>query len=175
MDHQIKQLANYLQSTKASVTFLRIGYEFDNPFFGYSDQPDTYIKAYQKIVFDMEDMLPPNALSRTQFVWHSWAAPRKGNLTLQDFYPGNRFVDWIGVSIFQQVFPWPSGWGNGFVDWGGGIENVEEVLEFAKLKKKVRLAVHCPTYIYTYQLWFPVATIGMSNPFQRCVDVNSRQ
>ena len=156
MDHQIKQLANYLQSTKASVTFLRIGYEFDNPFFGYSDQPDTYIKAYQKIVFDMEDMLPPNALSRTQFVWHSWAAPRKGNLTLQDFYPGNRFVDWIGVSIFQQVFPWPSGWGNGFVDWGGGIENVEEVLEFAKLKKKVRLAVHCPTYIYTFNCGFPL-------------------
>lgn len=53
-------------------------------------------------------------------------------LSLKRFYPGNDFVDWIGVSIFQQVFPWsPS--------WGGTMEDVENVLDFAMRHDKVRL------------------------------------
>jgi beta-mannanase len=140
MDHQIRKLSNFLQMSNASAIFLRIGYEFDNPFFSYSDSPDTFIKAFQKIVRDLEHSLSLDALLRTQFVWHSWAAPRKENLTLEDFYPGNEFVDWVGISVFQQVFPWPSNWGNGFVDWGGGVGDAEEVLQFAQLKNKVRVS-----------------------------------
>jgi len=33
-------------------------------------------------------------------------------------------VDWIGVSIFQQVFPWAP-------YWGGTLQNIDEVLVFA--------------------------------------------
>lgn len=139
MDVQISKLSKYLQNNNASATFLRIGYEFDNPFFHYSDNPGVYVRAFQKIVRDLEEQLTSDALMRTQFVWHSWAAPRKGNMTLDDFWPGSEFVDWIGVSIFQQVFPWPSNWGNGFVDWGGSMSDVEEVLQFAQKKNKVRM------------------------------------
>jgi len=138
MDLQIDKLRNYLEMTNASAIFLRVGYEFDNPFFGYSDSPSTYIKAFQKIVQFMKDELPIDALMRTQFVWHSWAAPRRENLTLEDFYPGTDFVDWIGISVFQQVFPWSSNWGNGFVDWGGSSNDLEEVLQFAEQQNKVR-------------------------------------
>lgn len=49
----------------------------------------------------------------------------KKSLTLNKFYPGDDYVDWIGVSIFQQVFPWSPG-------WGGRMSDVENVLEFAK-------------------------------------------
>jgi hypothetical protein len=119
-----------------------VGYEFDNPFFGYSDSPATYVAAFKKIVKYMKNGLSPEKFAKTQFVWHSWAAPRRGNLTLEDFYPGNEYVDWIGVSIFRQVFPWKSNWGNGYVDWGGGMKDVEDVLLFAKKQDKVRSAAY---------------------------------
>lgn len=46
-------------------------------------------------------------------------------------------MDWIGISVFQQVYPWSSNWGNGFVDWGGSEDDLQEVLEFAKQEDKV--------------------------------------
>jgi len=137
MDHQLFKLAKYLAITNASRVFLRIGYEFDNPFFGYSDDPNSYILAFRKIVGYLKDILTKKALEKTYFVWHSWAAPRSNNLTLYDFYPGSEFVDWVGLSIFHQVFPWNSGWTNGFVDWGGSMDHVRDVLDFAKVENKV--------------------------------------
>ena len=133
MNDQINQLISYLEFSRASKIFLRIGYEFDNPAFGYSDDPALYILAFRKIVTDIRENLSDEALNRVLFVWHSWGAPmaNKG-LTLKRFYPGNEFVDWIGVSIFQQVFPWsPS--------WGGKMEDVENVLDFAARHDKVCL------------------------------------
>lgn len=111
--------------------FLRIGYEFDNPFFGYSDSPESYVKAFRHIVHHLRRNLSEQALMKTKFVWHSWAAPRANSVSLEDFYPGDEFVDWIGVSIFQQVFPWSSNWMNGYVDWGGDEADIRQVLQFA--------------------------------------------
>ncbi len=134
----MKMLANYLDVTKAGAVFLRIGYEFDNPSFGYSDDPGTYVMAFQRLVKFLRNEMSEHALARTFFVWHSWAAPRAKGLSLDDFYPGNEYVDWIGISVFQQLFPWSSGWGNDFVDWGGNRRDIEEVLEYAVEQNKVR-------------------------------------
>ena len=126
MDEQIQLLISYLERSHASKIFLRLGYEFDNPSFGYSDDPAMYILAFRKIVNDCRENLTKEALERVLFVWHSWGAPMaKKSLTLNKFYPGDDYVDWIGVSIFQQVFPWSPG-------WGGRMSDVENVLEFAK-------------------------------------------
>lgn len=130
MDNQIKLLIDYLERTRASKIFLRLGYEFDNPAFGYSDNPAMYILAFRKIVTDCREQLSEEALGRVLFVWHSWAAPMADeSLSLEKFYPGDEYVDWIGVSIFQQVFPWSP-------DWGGRMSDVESVLEFAKDRDK---------------------------------------
>jgi len=133
MDDQINHLISYLERSRASKIFLRLGYEFDNPSFGYSDNPEMYILAFQKIVSDCREYLSEDALSRVLFVWHSWAAPMaKESLSLTDFYPGDDFVDWIGVSIFQQVLPWSP-------YWGGKVSDIESVLDFAKKHDKVCL------------------------------------
>ena len=50
-------------------------------------------------------------------------------LSLERFYPGDDFVDWVGVSIFQQVYPWSP-------YWGGKVSDVENVLNFAKKHHK---------------------------------------
>ena len=137
MDYQLTELGTYLQLTSASAVFLRVGYEFDNPFFGYSDNPAIFVHAFRKIVNFLKSRLTKRALKRTQFVWHSWAAPRANNLSLYDFYPGSEYVDWVGLSIFRQVFPWKSSWSDGYVDWGGNTDHLVEVLEFAEDENKV--------------------------------------
>eukprot|EP00584_Thalassiosira_punctigera_P009158 CAMPEP_0172532350 /NCGR_PEP_ID=MMETSP1067-20121228/5439_1 /TAXON_ID=265564 ORGANISM="Thalassiosira punctigera, Strain Tpunct2005C2" /NCGR_SAMPLE_ID=MMETSP1067 /ASSEMBLY_ACC=CAM_ASM_000444 /LENGTH=456 /DNA_ID=CAMNT_0013316857 /DNA_START=178 /DNA_END=1545 /DNA_ORIENTATION=+ len=125
MEDQINLLISYLERSRASKIFLRLGYEFDNPSFGYSDNPAMYILAFRKIVSDCRNKLSEEATRRVLFVWHSWAAPMaKKSLSLDSFYPGDEFVDWIGVSIFQQFFPWSP-------PWGGGVQDVENVLDFA--------------------------------------------
>eukprot|EP00571_Detonula_confervacea_P003907 CAMPEP_0172323318 /NCGR_PEP_ID=MMETSP1058-20130122/48422_1 /TAXON_ID=83371 /ORGANISM="Detonula confervacea, Strain CCMP 353" /LENGTH=452 /DNA_ID=CAMNT_0013039285 /DNA_START=125 /DNA_END=1480 /DNA_ORIENTATION=+ len=130
MDDQIQLLVSYLERSRASKIFLRLGYEFDNPSFGYSDDPAMYILAFRKIVSDCREHLSDEALGRVLFVWHSWAAPMaKKSLSLAKFYPGDEFVDWIGVSIFQQVYAWSP-------YWGGSMSDVENVLEFAKKHDK---------------------------------------
>jgi hypothetical protein len=48
---------------------------------------------------------------------------------LEDFYPGDEFVDWIGVSIFQQLYPWATE-SNHFS--GGSRNYVVEVLNLAQ-------------------------------------------
>ncbi|KAL3779693.1 LOW QUALITY PROTEIN: hypothetical protein HJC23_010561 [Cyclotella cryptica] len=126
LDHQIQLLISYLEHCRASKVFIRIGYEFDNPSFGFSDDPAMYILAFRKIVSDCRDFLSDEANDRVLFVWHSWGAPMASKkLSLERFYPGDKFVDWIGVSIFQQVFPWGAAAG------GGSMAEVENVLKFA--------------------------------------------
>ena len=66
-----------------------------------------------------------------KFVWHSWAAPTSEGVELSDFYPGDDYVDWVGVSIFQQMYPWT-------LPWNGLLGDIERVLEFASDRDKVR-------------------------------------
>jgi len=129
LDTQIRSLLAYLERSSASKIFLRIGYEFDNPSFGYGDDPSMYVLAFRKIVADCKRGLSDEALEKVLFVWHSWGAPLSEGLTLERFYPGDDYVDWVGVSIFQQFFPWSP-------YWGGTVKDVENVLKFAKRKKK---------------------------------------
>lgn len=125
LDENVDTLIQYLSTTKATKVFLRLGYEFDNPSFGYSDDPAAYKAAFQHVVKKCRSR-GPDCYNKVEFVWHSWAADRYG--TLQDFYPGNQYVDWIGVSIFNQFFPWAVGQGK--------LEDVIEVLEFAQAHNK---------------------------------------
>jgi beta-mannanase len=87
--------------------------------------------------------LSPLASDKVQYVWHSWAASLSDGLIIEDFYPGDDFVDWIGVSIFQQLYPW-SNEGNkdtgSYASWS--LEHVENVLKFAINHDKVRKMIY---------------------------------
>ena len=148
LDDNMYRLFDFLQSDlpeSLPKVFLRVGYEFDNPSFGYSD-PSLYQEAFRKLVRTCEDQLNYTIChEKIAFVWHSWAAPRQLNTSLEQFYPGDDVVDWIGVSIFQQLYPWANNNNNNDDDdrkedggdfAGGNILEVEEVLDFAKSRKK---------------------------------------
>lgn len=123
LNRQIKLLFHYLKHCKASIVFLRVGYEFDNPSFQYSDPPQ-YRQAFQRLA-DACEQAKWSCRHKVKFVWHSWGAA--GSVApLQTFYPGDDMVDWIGVSIFQQVLS------------NSSIEYVEDVLSFAADHEKAR-------------------------------------
>jgi hypothetical protein len=137
LDANIQRLSSYLERTRASKIFLRVGYEFDNPSFGYADDPEIYALAYRKIVHDVRNTLTSESRRRVLFVWHSWAAPMANDgLSLERFYPGDDVVDWIGVSLFQQAYAWSP-------YWSGAMSDVENVLDFALDHNKVQPIIEC--------------------------------
>jgi hypothetical protein len=147
LDYRIHQLWDFIDNRLPKSTpkvFLRVGYEFDNPWFGYSDSPSTYQKAFQRLVLDCETQLSEiRCHEKMAFVWHSWAAPRVIE-SLDEFYPGDDYVDWIGISVFQQLYPWANershqngeneGTSGNFA--GGDLHHVVEVIKFAKSHEK---------------------------------------
>jgi len=153
-DDRIRELAEYLRDCSAPKIFLRVGYEFDNPSFGYSDDPSVYASAFRKIVDEIRAVLPSHMQGKVLFVWHSWAAPRATGVSLDDFYPGDGHVDWVGVSIFQQVFPAAAdAW-----YWAGDAGSVEEVLDYARGRGKPTMIAESAPFggigVDTWRTWF---------------------
>lgn len=68
------------------------------------------------------------------FVWHSYASAPYMNYPISDWYPGDDYVDWVGISLFGHMYARvPS-------------RHLEAVFEFAKDKKKpVMIAEASPT------------------------------
>ena len=106
---QIVQLFQYCManSTNLAKIYLRIGYEFDNPDFRYNSDPDIYRHTFQYLVDECERLYSTKCRETMEFVWHSWAATTYTSYSspqLNDFYPGDDYVDWIGISVFSQLY-----------------------------------------------------------------------
>jgi len=94
-DHNIIKLADWLKKINRPV-YLRIGYEFDLPDNNYD--PDAYKAAYRYIV----DHLRAQGVNNVAYVWHS-ACLADSPDTFLTWYPGDNYVDWFGVSIFNPL------------------------------------------------------------------------
>ncbi len=91
-DSYIAESLQAMGNLNATV-LLRLGAEMNN----WSDcDPDTYIQAFRKVAqeaakYDNIKMVfsPDNVSNR--------------NVTFEDFYPGDQYVDWIGVSTYHNT------------------------------------------------------------------------
>jgi len=92
-DTNLDHLGNWIKETKRPV-FLRIGYEFDGGHNHYD--PAKYIQAYRHIV----DRFRKNGVENAAYVWHSFGVPV--SQPLENWYPGDSYVDWFGISYFDQ-------------------------------------------------------------------------
>ncbi len=97
-DANIDKLAKWIKQTQRPV-YLRIGYEFDLSENGYDSE--KYIKAFRYVV----DYLRENNVTNANYVWHSYGYINPGKLP-QQWYPGDEYVDWIGVSYFNAFNKW---------------------------------------------------------------------
>jgi beta-mannanase len=100
-DDLIRNLGEVLRQTNKPI-FLRIGYEFDGPWNHYD--PELYVNAFRRIVsilrgetVNHRTIKPVNNVS---FVWHSAAWLNSDNIAFEDWYPGDKYVDWVAVSWF---------------------------------------------------------------------------
>ena len=90
-------------------------------------------------------------------VWHSWAAGLPSNATLDDFYPGDDLVDWVGVSVFQQFYP---------NDVGGTVKDLEHVLNFAERHSKPSMIAESTPFggihhsLLLHYTWQPLSAPG---------------
>lgn len=127
---RIERLYQALHALKRPV-FLRIGYEFDGPHNRYP--PDLYVQAYRAIGMAMRrdrDIM---------LVWHSYAMlPTYQGSPLEDWYPGDEWVDWVGISFFQVG---TEGFHQG--------PNREQVLAFARARGKPVLVAEASAIRYT--------------------------
>ncbi|MBL7068594.1 MAG: hypothetical protein ISS34_01875 [Candidatus Omnitrophica bacterium] len=90
-DQSIDFLGKWMKEFGRPV-YLRIGYEFDYPGNGY--ESGRYKEAYRYIV----DRLRKNGIENVAYVWHSYAF--KTERPVMDWYPGDEYVDWFGISFF---------------------------------------------------------------------------
>lgn len=108
-DRTLHALIKSLKDLAPRPIFLRIGYEFDGPWNCY--QPDNYKQAFRHIAKIINYHQAHNIVT----VWQSAVWPdaaiagenqylydhQNSNL-LEQWYPGDDVVDWIGLSVFYR-------------------------------------------------------------------------
>ena len=99
-DREIVHLTKLLKQHTYPV-YLRIGYEFDGMWnAGYGDRKQ-YRDAYRYVV----DIIRQQGETNIDFVWQSSTSPADdsiegGHEDIRDWYPGDEYVDWMGLSWF---------------------------------------------------------------------------
>ncbi len=92
-DASLMRLARWIKKADRPV-YLRIGYEFDLPSNHYD--PEKYKNVFRYVV----DFLRKEGVRNAAYVWHSYCAPYSDKEWM-DWYPGDDYVDWFGVSMFS--------------------------------------------------------------------------
>ncbi len=117
-DKLIIELGEWIKTTKRPV-FLRIGYEFDGWDWNHYKKKH-FLKVWKRIYKIFRKIKVDNVA----FVWQS-KGTGSNQKYLEEWYPGDEFVDWCGYSYFNN----PD----------------EEMIQFArKHKKPVFIAEACP-------------------------------
>ena len=102
-DEHIAQLAHFLKMVEVPV-WLRIGYEFDGAWNrGYEDS-EKYKTAYRRVV----EKLRLANVANVEYVWQSGTSPVDdvidgGHEDISKWYPGDEYVDWMGMSLFLSL------------------------------------------------------------------------
>lgn len=117
-DAVIKEYSTWANSVDRPI-YLRIGYEFDG--LHNELEPEDYVRAYRRIV----DLMRGKGVDNVAFVWHSYASRPYGGHPLSAWYPGDDYVDWVAISVFEHAYGGP--------DFGSYCN---EVLAFAKAHHK---------------------------------------
>lgn len=87
----------------------------------WPDGPEAYRLAYQKII----DLARKNNVWNITWALHfsHWPQPAEGSAAwnqMKYYYPGDSYIDWVGLSVYGEMFPYhdPKQW-NPLVDLAG--------------------------------------------------------
>ncbi|MEM6770061.1 MAG: glycosyl hydrolase [Bacteroidota bacterium] len=93
-DDLIRELATWIKSLGGRPVFLRVGYEFDGWAWNHYERKH-YLRAWRRI----HTIFREKAVDNVAFVWQSKGTGSDQAL-LDDWYPGDDLVDWVGYSYF---------------------------------------------------------------------------
>ena len=107
-DKEIRQLAKSFKAFPETTFYLRIGYEFDGHWNSFLTS--GYVEAYKYMV----DYLRNRQVSNVLYVWHASASPIDDLIDgykedIMNYYPGDGYVDWLGISWFLPPDAGPKG------------------------------------------------------------------
>lgn len=135
-DAEIDHLAGFIKKTERT-TLLRIAYEFDGAWNASYGDHAAYIAAWRHIVL----RLRAAEVTNVQFVWQGAASPiddvieqRRENI--EDWYPGDDYVDWIGTSWFLLADEIPDAAKSDDFTPQSHRELTDELLGFARARGK---------------------------------------
>lgn len=97
LDGNIDILAAWVKRANRPV-FLRYGYEFNGQHNGYN--ATTYKNAYRHF----KDRMDANGVTNAAYVWQA-ADESEHPYELSQYYPGDEYVDWCGISRFWSDAP----------------------------------------------------------------------
>ncbi len=88
-------LRGWAQAARFSETpiFLRYASEMNGTWQAYSGDPERYKEKWRIVARVMRETAPNVAL-----VWCPFSMPRR---TIEPYYPGDEYVDWVGVNIYS--------------------------------------------------------------------------
>jgi hypothetical protein len=130
-DSVIRNTADAVKALRGGV-LIRFNWEMDQPPGArqYIGSPTEFVRAWRHIVSIFRSRGATNAA----FVWAPRAAAWKQNVATS-FYPGNRYVDWIGASavptgswssfssLFNPFYSWAAAKNKPLLAWVGVREN----------------------------------------------------
>lgn len=94
-DAYLTTLAKEMGQTKTPI-FLRFASEMNGPWVKYHGNPKQYIEKFRLVAKKMREFAPNVAM-----VWCPYATPTN---PIPSYYPGDEYVDWVGVNIYSVTF-----------------------------------------------------------------------
>ena len=91
-DASLRKFARAVQAAGVPV-FLRFASEMNGSWVTWSGNPKLYIEKFRLVSQVMKEEAPNVAM-----VWSPAANPKRN---INDYYPGDEYVDWIGLSIYS--------------------------------------------------------------------------
>lgn len=149
----IRRLMTYLSGLQSPV-LLRIGGEMN--VFSNLPTPEVFKEAYIKVATYAREYAPNVALVFSPNHISVW------DVNVEDYYPGDAYVDWVGMSAYTQKYLDPASpngstdsemmfYGTG--DYSDPIHNLREIVEMFGDKKPILISESGAGYAHkTYQL-----------------------
>lgn len=94
-DSYIKTFAGKLADFKIPV-FLRFAHEFDNPSYPWSQTGLNTSEEFKAAWKHVYEIFQQEGAGNVAFVWNPWKSER-----MKEYYPGDQYVDWIGVTALN--------------------------------------------------------------------------
>ena len=117
---------------------LRFASEMNGTWMAYSGSPDDYVRTW-RLVYQIIKQAAPQVI----MTWCPFATPRR---TIPLYYPGDDYVDWVGVNIYAVVY------NNGDVTQpapDGQIANLRYIYDLYGAHKPIAVCEYAATHYCT--------------------------